>query len=119
MYESVAEHGEIIRPFLGVRYVQIDETMAKKNNLPHNYGVLIIRGEDRTDLAVLPGSAADKAGLEENDIILEFAGTKLDGKQSLEQLIRKQTVGDRVTLKIIHDGEEKEVTLTLDKAPTE
>ncbi len=119
VYESVAEHGEIIRPFLGIRYVQIDEAMAKKNNLPHDYGVLIIRGEDRTDLAVLPGSAADKAGLEENDIILEFAGTKLDGTQSLEQLIRKQNVGDSVTLKIIHDGEEKEVNVTLDKAPTE
>ncbi len=119
VYESVAEHGEIIRPFLGVRYVQIDEVMAKKNNLPHDYGVLIIRGEDRTDLAVLPGSAADKAGLEENDIILEFAGTKLDGTQSLEQLIRKQDVGDTVMLKIIHDGEEKEVRIALDKAPTE
>jgi len=115
VYESVAEHGEIVRPFLGVRYLQITEEIAKRNNLNVDYGVIIIRGENPGDLAVIPGSPADKAGLEENDIILEIDGQKLDGTRSLSAMLREYTVGDTITLKVLHDGEEKEVDVTLTK----
>ncbi len=117
VYKSVQENGEIIRPFLGVRYLQIDEDIAKKNNLPYSYGVLIVRGESRSDLAVLPGSAADKAGLTENDIILEIDGKKLDGSTSFAGVIRQYQVGDTISLKVLHDGKEKEVSVVLEKAP--
>lgn len=117
VFESVKNTGEIVRPYIGVRYVQIDESVAKKNNLNQDYGVLVLRGEDRTDLAVIPGSPADKAGIEENDIILEIENQKLDGKHSFASIIRDQEVGDTITLKILHDGTEKEVKVTLEKAP--
>ena len=115
VYESVAEHGEIVRPFLGVRYLQITKEIAKRNKLDVDYGVLIVRGEERSDLAVIPGSPADKAGLEENDIILEVDSQKLDGSQSLASLLRTYNVGDKIKLKVMHDGEEKEVSVELDK----
>lgn len=115
VYKSVAEHGEIVRPFLGVRYLQITKEIADRNNLDIEYGVLIVRGEKRSDLAVIPGSPADKAGLEENDIILEVDGHKLDGSKSLAALLRTYNVGDKVTLLVMHDGEEKEVTVELEK----
>jgi len=115
--DSVKEHGEIVRPYLGVRYIQITEDLKKRNNLPVDYGVLIIRGETIGDLAVLPGSPADKAGLLENDIILEVNGIKLDGKKSLALLIRQKKVGDEITLKILSKGREKEVKVILEKMP--
>lgn len=115
VYNSVSEHGEIILPFLGVRHLQITEDVAERNNLDFDYGVLVVRGEERSDLAVIPGSPADKAGLEENDIILEIDGQKLDGSQSLASILRTYDVGDVIELKIIHDGEEKTVTVELDK----
>ena len=115
VYESVAEHGEIVRPFLGVRYVEITKDIAEQNDLAVDYGVLVIRGEKRSDLAVIPGSPADKAGLEENDIILEIDGQKLDAKKSLASLLRTYKVGDEIRLKVLHDGEEKEVKVTLEK----
>lgn len=117
VYQSVKEHGEIVRPFVGVRYIQIDQTLAKENNLEYDYGILIIRGETREELAVIPGSAADKAGLEENDIILEIDNVKLDGSHSFANTIRTYQVGDTIQLKILHDGEEKTVSLTLEQAP--
>ncbi len=119
VYQSVKEHGEILRPFLGIRYLQIDEVVAKENNLAVDYGVIILRGESRSELAVLPGSAADKAGLRENDIILEINGQKLDGQKTLTSLIRDYQVGETVTLKVLKAGEEEEIKVTLEKAPTE
>lgn len=115
VYESVAEHGEIVRPFLGVRYLQITEDIAERNNLDVEYGVLIVRGETRGDLAVIPGSPADKAGLTENDIILEVDEQKLDGSKSLAALLRSYNVGDTITLKVMQDGKEKKLTTTLEK----
>jgi len=113
--ESVEENGRIIRPWLGVRYVLLDEEMIKKNNLDVDHGVLIVRGEERTDLAVVPGSPADKAGLVENDIILEVDGEKISEENPLSKIIAKKKVGDEIRLLIKHKGEEKEVTLKLEE----
>jgi S1-C subfamily serine protease len=115
--DSVKQHGEIVRPYLGVRYVQITENLKKKNNLTVDYGVLVSRGETPEDLAVIPGSPADKAGIVENDIILEVDGLKLEQGKSLASIIRQKGIGQTVKLKILHKGSEKEVEVKLEKAP--
>lgn len=113
--DSIRENGRVIRPFLGVRYIPITEAVAQANDLSVDYGVLLVRGENREEVAVVPGSPADKAGLEENDIILEVNGKKVTLQNPLENLLREHTVGETVTLKVLHDGEEKEVTATLEE----
>ncbi len=113
--DQVKTTGKISTPFVGVRYIPVDDALQKQNNLPYNYGDLVARGNSITDLAVIPGSPADKAGIMENDIILEVNGTKInetDG-QGLTQLISQYKVGDTITLKIWHKGQEKEVPVTL------
>jgi S1-C subfamily serine protease len=115
--DSVKEHGKIVRPYLGVRYAPINEAIQEANNLPVDYGVIVLRGETKEHLAVIPGSPADKAGLEENDIILEIDGMKLEKEKSLARIIAEKEVGDTVTLKILHDGEEKEVDVELQEIP--
>ncbi|PJE76180.1 hypothetical protein COV04_00960 [Candidatus Uhrbacteria bacterium CG10_big_fil_rev_8_21_14_0_10_48_11] len=111
--ENVKKNGRIVRPFLGVRYVIIDDTLAQKDQLPVSYGALIVRGQQTTDLAVTPGSPADKAGLKENDIILEVAGTKIDTDHPLSTLLAKYNVGDHVPLKVMSAEETRTVTATL------
>jgi serine protease Do len=113
VYESVKQYGKIVRPWLGVRYVMINETIAESNKLEVDYGALIVRGEERTDLAVIPGSPADKAGLEENDIILELNGSRLDDNNPLAKVISQFKPGDEITLKVLHKGDEKEVKAVL------
>jgi serine protease Do len=104
---SVKLTGKIIRPYLGVRYVVIDAEMKDKNNLTVDYGVLVKAGATASGLAVIPGSPADKAGIVENDIILEIDGVKLDEKTSLASIIREKNVGQVINLKILHKGTEK------------
>ncbi len=114
---SVKEHGEIVRPYLGVRYTMVTERMAKANNLSVSYGALVTRGQSSEELAVLPGSPADKAGLLENDIILSIDGVDLKEKD-LAAFLRTKKVGDVLTLKILSKGSEKVAVTTLEKAPT-
>ncbi|NCF75160.1 MAG: PDZ domain-containing protein [Xanthomonadaceae bacterium] len=101
--------------FLGVRYIPITEELRSKNKLPYDYGALIIRGDTKEDLAVVPGSPADKAGIVENDIILKVDGKKVTLRNQLVDLISKYKPGDKITLKVYHKGKEKEVKVNLGK----
>jgi len=118
VFEQVKSTGNIAEKavaFLGARYLQITPEFQKANNLPYGYGALIVRGQQQTDLAIAPGSPADKAGLVENDIILEVNGQKLTEENPLADLIAKHNPGDEVTLKIAHKGQESEVKIVLGK----
>ncbi len=114
---SVQQYGKIVRAWLGVRYVLIDQALATANKLPVNYGALIIRGQNPTDLAIIPGSPADKAGLVENDIILEIKGQKINDSNQLSSVIAKLKPGDQMTLKVLHGGKEKTVQVKLAELP--
>ena len=111
--ESVRKNGKISRAFLGVRYVLIDKELQQANQLTVDYGALVSRGEKTTDLAVVPGSPADKAGLVENDIILEVEGKKITVDYPLALALNKYGVGDSVAMKILHRGDEKTVSAVL------
>jgi serine protease Do len=115
--DSVKEHGKVIRPFLGVRYLMITPEIKDKNKLTVDYGALILRGESRDELAIMPGSAADIAGIEENDIILEIDGVKIEESKTLASIIQQKNVGDKVKFKILHKGEEKELEIELQEMP--
>lgn len=112
---SVEAHGKIVRAWLGVRYVAIDEDLAKANHLSTSSGALIVRGDRQQDLAVVPGSPANKAGLVENDILLKFDGQSIDERHSLSSLIERHAPGDHVTLHVLHAGEEKDVEVILEE----
>lgn len=114
--ESVKLTGKISRPYLGIRYIPINSELKEKNNLTVDYGVLVKPGATPDELAVIPGGPADKAGIVENDIILEIDGVKLDDKNNLASIIREKKIGQMVNLKIIHRGVEKRVPVTLEAA---
>lgn len=116
---SVQKTGKIVRTFLGVRYVPITESLKEANNLTVDYGVLVARGETVEQLAVIPGSPADKAGLAENDIILEVDGIKLEEDVSLARIVAEKEVGEVITLKVLSKGEEEEIKVTLEELKEE
>ena len=110
---SVEKHGKFVRPFLGVRYRMVNKKIKEANNLAYDYGALIIRGQDLEDLAIVPESPADKAGLVENDIILEINNEQVN--ITLGKIIGKYSPGEKINLKVYHDGEEKDLEVVLDE----
>ena len=115
--DSMQEYGYVVRPYLGVRFTTIDVDMAEKNNLSVDYGALIVRGEDGA-LAVVPGSPADKAGLVENDIILQVDDEDVTTDKPLNVLLANYKPDDTVTLHVLHDGVESDIAATLGTTPT-
>ncbi|MFH1183243.1 MAG: trypsin-like peptidase domain-containing protein, partial [Candidatus Moraniibacteriota bacterium] len=115
--ESVQRSGKIVQPYLGVRYVVVSPVLKQQNNLPFDYGVLVARGQNPGDLAVMPGSPADKAGIVENDIILEVNGAKIEESNSLAKMVSGFQVGQEITLKVWSKGDTKTVKAALQEAP--
>ena len=113
--DQVKNGTKISVPYLGVRYITIDQTVQKEAQLPFDYGVLVLRGTKMTDLAIIPGSPADKAGIVENDIILEVNGKKITPDNQLGDMIIEYNAGDTITLKIWHKGETKDVQVKLEE----
>jgi S1-C subfamily serine protease len=89
--------------------------LQSTEKLPYNYGMLIGRGDTATDLAVVPGSPADKAGISENDILLEVDGKQLNESYMLSDAVDAHKPGDVLKVKIYHKGQEKTVSVTLEK----
>lgn len=110
---SFQKNGSITRPVLGIRYVLVTPSLAKQENLPKDYGALIIRGQDA---AVVPGSPAEKAGLAENDIILQVNNTKIDSKNSLTKVLKNFNAGDIIFLTVYREGKELKLSVTLGEA---
>lgn len=113
--KQIEEKGKVSIPFIGVRYIVINKTIQEENNLPVDHGALVLRGEKVTDFAVAPGSSADKAGIVENDIILEVDGNKITEDNPLSDIVSRYEVGNELTFKIWHKGDIKEIRVKLEE----
>jgi len=110
--ESVKNNGKIVYPFLGIRYILLNEELKNENNLSVDYGVWVQKGANG-EVAITPDSAADKSGIKEGDIILEFNAEKIITGNSLSDIIQKYNPGDKVNLKILRNGKEINLEATL------
>ncbi|MBL7142224.1 MAG: trypsin-like peptidase domain-containing protein [Candidatus Pacebacteria bacterium] len=110
--EQVKASGKIVYPFLGVRYVLITEKIKKENDLGSDYGAWLTKGLNE-EPAIESGSGAEKAGLKEDDIILEINGEKITVDNSLSEIIMKYNPGDSIVLKVLRNDQEKIIEAVL------
>ena len=67
---------------------------------------------------LVAGTPADKAGLQAGDAIIAIDGKAIDGSLSLVAQVRERTVGDKVIVEIVRNGQTKDLTATLTSKPT-
>lgn len=104
--DELIENGHISsRPALNVSLY--DLTNSRNPNLKD--GVYIVQ--------VLPGGAADKCGLKQNDRIVSFDEKEIKSSSEIKAILRKHKIGDTVSIVIERNGKQFEKEITL-KAPT-
>jgi len=102
---------EIERGFLGVSIVPVNNDLADSLGLPKN------RGEFVQD--VQPDGAADQAGIRSGDVVTAVNGQPVTRDQTLSFLVANIAPGTRISIALIRDGEERQVTATIGKRPSE
>jgi len=112
--EEVKKYGKVKRPFIGVKYILLNKEISQKNKLPVDYGALVVR-ETLGESAVIKGSAAEKAGLKEFDIVLECGAKKITEDNSLSQMLQDCKINDEVTLKVLRNKKELILKVKLDE----
>lgn len=110
--DQVVKTNKIVYPFLGVRYVLVDDQVKQKYNLSVDYGALVLKG-DNGEPAVTSGSAAEKAGIKDKDVVLEINKEKITKDNSMSKIIQEYNAGDKIILHILRDGKEQDLEVTL------
>ena len=109
--DSVRKTGTITRPMLGVRYANVTPAVQKELQLTVDHGALVL-GDNQAP-GVVPNGPADVAGVEENDIILELNGERIDEDHPLANMLVKYSPNDEVTLKVLRKGKEQNIKVKL------
>ncbi len=116
LIEVVLERGKLERPYLGVRYIPLNEDIAGELGLSITQGAYIPESSEGRP-SIIANSPAAKAGLQEEDIIVEISGQSLDDENTLVSILGRKKVDETVELKILRDGEELTLEATLQPAP--
>lgn len=98
--------GQFNRPYLGVSYKMISRDLAILNNLPEGAYVQ----------EVVSGSAAEKGGIENGDIIIKINDQRVDANNQLAGIIGKSKVGDLLKIEVFRDGKKVSVQVELDSS---
>jgi serine protease Do len=93
---QLQEKGHVTRGWLGVSIQEVTPELAKSFDLKEKKGALVSQ--------VVSGSPAEKAGIEQGDIILEFDGKEVSDAKDLPRIVASTPVGKTVTLKVSRNG---------------
>jgi len=93
---QLQDKGHVTRGWLGVNIQEVTPELAKSFGLKESKGALVSQ--------VVPNSPAEKAGIEQGDIILEFDGKEVSDSKELPRIVASTPVGQSVMVKISRNG---------------
>lgn len=99
------QYARVRRAAMGIRSAELNARIAKQFDLPVGLGLLAYE--------VIAGSAAEKAGIKNYDVIMEFAGQRTRKKNELQEAVERTPIGSKQPIKIFRDGEEIELEIQL------
>lgn len=102
---DLKEYGDVQRALLNVNIGDVNSDVAKKYNLDKIEGVFVGK--------VLPGGAAEIAGLKDNDVIISVDNVNVNSTAELQEQISKHRPGDKVVVEVKRDNKRKPFNVTL------
>ena len=107
--EQLVSAGEVRRGYIGTQIQAVDAKTAKQFNVKINEGTIVH--------SVLPGSPAEKAGLEPGDLILDLNGQKIDSPTALQGVVEQLSIGKSYPMEIVRDGKRQKLNVTIEQLP--
>lgn len=108
--EDLKQYGRVRgRAYMGVAVVHVNEELASIMDTPE--GILVTEVEQ--------GASADRAGILKEDLIIGIDGQEVLTTTDYLTILGRHSAGEDVTVKVIRDGKELEMTVTLDEKPAQ
>lgn len=107
--EDLKNSAGTIRPWVGVQVRSVDEETARYLGL-ENVGGALVAG-------VIPRSPAEKAGLKQWDVIVEFNANKINTADELVEAIKASSIGSKVKMIVVRKRQIQTVTVTINEKP--
>lgn len=103
------KQGKVVRGYLGATVQPINSVLKDKLKLKENKGALI------SDLT--PGGPAEKAGLQDHDVIVSFQGKEVKDSNELVSMVSSTPVGTKAEVEVIRKGKKKTFNIPLGERP--
>jgi Do/DeqQ family serine protease len=108
---ALISRGRVVRGWLGVSLQPLNDDLAQALGAPKGRGAVVAR--------VFPGGPAERAGLLPNDVILRFGDAAVEDLHQFQRLVLDAQVDRPVTLRVLRQGKEVAVSVTIAEAPGE
>ncbi|WP_051329344.1 DegQ family serine endoprotease [Geminicoccus roseus] len=108
---ELIEKGSVERGWIGVGIQQMDDDLRASFGLDDREGALVSQ--------VTPGGPAEKAGVEEGDVILKFGDHDIERLTQLTRAVADTDPGEKSDLVVWHDGKEKTLSIQVGEMPSE
>ncbi len=102
---DIIKHGKAMIPWLGISGVSLNKAISVQYMLSEETGVLVV--------GVAETSPADRAGIEEGDVILDFDDKPIKTVEGLRKIVWAGKVGDKTKMTISRNGKKIDVTVRL------
>jgi serine protease Do len=109
--DELKSNGSIDRGWLGVQLQNIDDDLAESLGMKSKLGSLV------SD--VVPGSPAERAGIEVGDVILGYEGEEVADARALSRMVGSSDSGDKVVLSVLRGDDEIKLKVVLGDAETQ
>ncbi|HUT89415.1 MAG TPA: Do family serine endopeptidase [Thermoguttaceae bacterium] len=106
---QLVENGVVHRAFLGVIIQPVTQPLAEQFGVKVHEGVLVTQ--------VQPETPAAKSGMQEGDVIVEFAGKAVSNPQELQGVVERAPIGQKQPVVVIRDGKRTSLRVTVLEQP--
>ena len=107
--DELQKYDHVRRGFAGVSIRNVPYELAKQLDLPAGAGALVN--------AVTPDRPGSQAGLQRGDVIIDFAGGRVQSNSGFAELVQQSPIDEPLPMTVIRQGQRMELTMELTEKP--
>ena len=107
--DSLVKYKKVVRGWLGVSIQEVTSELAEEFGVRNLKGALVSR--------VMKGSPADKAGIRQGDVILQYNGKEVEDTGHLRNIVSQTPIASKVKIKLLRQKKELEVEVVVSELP--